>query len=132
MGMFADVIYGDKTVGAYAWVFFNDGANKHTPIITYHQIDHTNQSIRIKDSTTTRPSIFVQKREEISEQREKKNTSLFYEEEVSCFPYHTVYFYANSDEILVQGHHGWQGPKGNNCFSQNTNDKNFQDFCPSL
>jgi len=38
MGMFADVIYGDKTVGAYAWVFFNDGANKHTPIITYHQI----------------------------------------------------------------------------------------------
>jgi hypothetical protein len=86
MGMFADVIYGDKTVGAYAWVFFNDGANKHTPIITYHQIDDTNQSIRIKDSTTTRPSIFVQTREEISEQREKRIRACFMKKKVPVSP----------------------------------------------
>jgi len=80
MGMFADVIYGDKTVGAYAWAFFNDGANKHTPIITYHQIDDTNQSIRVKFYYYSAIYFCAKKREEISEEREK-NTSLFYEEE---------------------------------------------------
>merc|ERR1712008_316195 len=72
LGMFADVIYGDKPVGAYAWAFFNDGANKHTPIITYHQIDDTNQSIRVKFYYYSAIYFCAKKGEEISEERENK------------------------------------------------------------
>merc|ERR1711935_746826 len=86
MGMFADVIYGDKTVGAYAWAFFNDGANKHTSIITYHQIDDTNQSIRVKFYYYSAIYFCAKKGEEISEEREKKRIQACFMKKKKKFP----------------------------------------------
>ena len=61
-------------------LFSTMGQIKHTPIITYHQIDDTNQSIRVKFYYYSAIYFCAKKREEISEEREK-NTNLFYEEE---------------------------------------------------
>ena len=74
-------------LGAYAWDFFNDGANKHTPIITYHQIDDTNQSIRVKFCYYSAIYFCAKKKEEISKEREK-NTSCFMKKK--RFPHQSI------------------------------------------
>jgi len=87
MGMFADVIYGDKTVGAYAWAFFNDGANKSTlQLLHIIKLMTPNQSIRVKFYYYSAIYFCAKKRRNIRRKRKKiracfMKNNLFYEEE---------------------------------------------------
>jgi len=68
--MSADVIYGDKTVGACVWVFFKDGESKQTQKKVLHIIrssseeNQSNSSVKLHQLFTW-PSIFVEKRRNI-------------------------------------------------------------------
>jgi len=76
MGMFADVIYGDKTVGAYAWAFFNDGANKSTlQLLHIIKLMTPNQSIRVKFYYYS-AIYFCAKKEKKYQKKEKKKYEL--------------------------------------------------------